>query len=140
MTEPNIVTVARRFDQPAERVFDAWLDPARARNFLFATETGEMVHAEIDPRVGGTFIFVDRRDGEDVLHTGKYTVIDRPHRLVFDFIVPKYSADRTTVGIGIVPDGEGCVLRLTHADVPVAAAEKSRAGWETILERSAQFV
>jgi hypothetical protein len=29
-----------------------------------------MVWVEIDPRVGGRYTFVDRRDGEDAAHTG----------------------------------------------------------------------
>src|SRR5262249_39504198 len=71
MTNDRVtVRVTHRFTASPERVFDAWLDPAKAAKFLFATPTGRMVRAEIDPRVGGTFAFVDRRDGEDVEHTG----------------------------------------------------------------------
>ena len=54
--------VVRRFDASAERVFDAWLDPNTAGKWLFATESGQMVRVEIDPRVGGSFNFT-RRDG-----------------------------------------------------------------------------
>src|SRR4051794_12447991 len=96
-----IVRVTRRLPFPAERVFDAWLDPKLAAQWLFATPTGQMVTAEVDPRVGGHFTFTERRAGEDVLHTGEYLEIDRPRRLVFTFGVPKYSAnfDRVTVEI-----------------------------------------
>src|SRR4029450_4243428 len=93
-TESNpSVRIVRRFNYPAERVFDAWLDPALAGKWLFATSSGQMVRAEIDPRVGGRFTFTDRREGEDVEHSGEYLEIDRPSRLVFTFGVPKYSAD-----------------------------------------------
>jgi len=50
------VSVTRRYDAPPEQVFDAWLDPARARKFLFATPTGEMVRVEIDGRARGSFV------------------------------------------------------------------------------------
>src|SRR6185295_11003762 len=68
MTEPErpTVRVTHRFRASAERVFDAWLDPVRAGTFLFASPDGKMLRAEIDPRVGGRFEFVDRRDGIDV--------------------------------------------------------------------------
>ncbi|MBC8087521.1 MAG: SRPBCC domain-containing protein, partial [Phycisphaerae bacterium] len=79
------IQVTHRFTASSERVFDSWLHVETAKQFLFATETGTMVRAEIDPRVGGTFTFVDRRDGEDVLHTGSYLEIDRPTRLKFTF-------------------------------------------------------
>src|SRR5262245_12202825 len=101
----RMVRVRRRFSQSAERVFDAWLNPRLASRFLFATETGTMVRTEIDPRVGGRFTFVDRRDGQDVEHVGEYLEIDRPRRLVFSFGVPQFSAEMTRVTIEIAPAG-----------------------------------
>lgn len=133
-TQTNLVQVRRRFDASAERVFDAWLDAKRAAKFLFATPTGEMVRSEIDARVGGHFCFVDRRDGVDVEHVGKYLEIDRPRRLVFEFGVPQYAAEFTRVSIDIVPTGNGCELTLTHEGVLSDFVERTRQGWTGILE------
>jgi uncharacterized protein YndB with AHSA1/START domain len=55
------VTVKHRFTASAERVYDAWLDPEKARKFLYATATGEIVRCEVDARVGGKYVIVDRR-------------------------------------------------------------------------------
>ena len=125
--------VTRCFDASAERVFDAWLDPEVGK-WLFATPTGKVVRVEIDPHVGGTFIIVDRRDGEDVEHVGEYLAVDRPRRLAFTFSVPKYSKESTRVSIDIAPKGTGCELTLTHEDVLPDYAERSEAGWKGILD------
>ena len=128
------IRVTHRFSQSPERVFDAWLDPAKAKKFLFATPVGEMVRAEIDARVGGRFTFVDRRNGEDIEHVGEYLEIDRPRRLVFAFAVPKFSAERTTVIIEIAPSVSGCELALTHEGVLPEYASRTEGGWNMILE------
>ena len=135
MSDPATTTVRvkHRFTASPERVFDAWLDPERARRFLFATPTGQMVVAETDPRVGGHFTFTDRRDGADVVHTGEYLEIDRPRRLVFTFAVPTYSPVVTRVTIEIVPLDSGCELTLTHEGVLPEYAEGSVEGWTRIL-------
>lgn len=126
------VKVTHRFSASAERVFDAWLDPARVGRWLFATPTGTVVRAEIDARVGGRFVIVDRRDGEDVEHTGEYLELERPRRLVFTFGVPKYSPDFDRVTVELAPQGMGCELTLTHEVTP-QWAEGARGGWEGIL-------
>jgi uncharacterized protein YndB with AHSA1/START domain len=83
------IVVTHRYAASPARVFDAFLDVQIARRFLFATATGEMITAEIDPRVGGRFTFTERRpDMGDVRHVGEYLEIDRPRRLVFAFGVP----------------------------------------------------
>jgi uncharacterized protein YndB with AHSA1/START domain len=133
-TQPTAtVRVKHRFTAAPERVFDAWLDPAKARRFLFATPTGQMVRAEIDPRVGGQYTFTDRRDGEDVVHTGAYEEIDRPRRLVFTFAVPTYSSVVTQVTIEIVPLDSGCELTLTNEGVLKEYEEGATQGWSRIL-------
>jgi uncharacterized protein YndB with AHSA1/START domain len=125
--------VTRSFAASPERVFDAWLNPAIARRFLFATPTGEMVRVEIDARVGGKFLIVRRTDGEDVEHVGEYLAIERPRRLVFTFAVPKFSAQFTQITIDIAPAANGCTLTLTHEGVLAEWAERTQEGWGMIL-------
>lgn len=128
------LTVAARVSAPPERAFDAFLDPAVARRFLFATPEGEMIVAETDPRVGGRFRFVDRRpDVGEVEHVGEYVAIDRPRRLAFTFAVPQFDPAVTTVEVTFAAEGEGCVVTLRHTDVLPAWAEGTRQGWEKIL-------
>jgi len=127
------VTVEQRFATDGGNVYDGFLDPELARKFLFRTVGGEMVRAEADARVGGTYTFVERRDGVDVLHTGEYVELVRPSRIVFTFGVPAFSDAVSTVEIDIEPIGEGCVLTLTNSGIPAEWAEKTRTGWAEIL-------
>jgi uncharacterized protein YndB with AHSA1/START domain len=117
-------------------VFDAWLDAGHAGAWLFATPAGRMVEVAIDPRVGGAFRMVDRRDGEDVAHLGTYLELERPGRLVFEFGVPRYSDARDRVEVAIVARAGGCEVTLTHALTPgmEAWADSVRLGWTGILD------
>jgi uncharacterized protein YndB with AHSA1/START domain len=101
--QPLVARVAHRFTAPAERVCDAFLDVSTARRFLYASATGEIIRAELDPRVGGTYVLTDRRDGAEVEHTGEYLEIDRPRRIVFTMFVPGYSTSPDHVTVEIVP-------------------------------------
>lgn len=128
--------VTHRFRHSAERVFDAWLDPATAARFLFATDTGTVIRCEIDARVGGRFAIVDHRpDDGDILHEGEYLEIDRPRRLVFTFAVPKYSPHYDRVTVEITPIAEGCELALSHeyAPAPEWPADAVVKGWTMIV-------
>ena len=131
------VRVARGFEVPAERVFDAWLDPATVGRWLFATPTGTMVRVEIDARVGGSYAIVERRDGEDVAHRGEYVELERPRRLAFTLTVEKYAQVADLVAVDVVPRGGGCELTLTHtmrAEGAEQFAERARDGWRGVLD------
>ena len=128
------VRVERLYPAPCERVFDAWLDEDNVGRWLYATPEGESVRVEVDARVGGRFEIVERRNAEDVLHTGVYEEMDRPNRLVFTLQVPKYSDDSSRVAIDLAPEGEACRLVLEADEETAEDAEKYRKGWSTILE------
>ncbi len=129
------VRVTRAFDVPAERVFDAWLDPHQAAKFLFATETGIMKKVEIDARVGGRFCIVETRDGVDVEHLGEYLEIDRPHRLRFSFGGHPFPA--TYVTITLTTTAQGCLLELVHEGVWQDYEHRVIEGWTGILNNLA---
>ncbi|MFO0550150.1 MAG: SRPBCC domain-containing protein [Polyangiaceae bacterium] len=128
-----------------ERVFDAWLDPLHAGEWLFATGAGSMVRLEIDARPGGKFLFVDRRPGpsgsvEDIEHHGTYVALERPHHLVFDFSVPRYAAHADRVTVHIAARGRGSELTLSHELAPAPDGDdellrdRARDGWNAVLE------
>lgn len=127
------VQVTHRFAHSPEKVFDAWLNPAIASKFLFATEAGTIIRCDIDARVGGKFVIVDRREMGDVEHTGEYLEIDRPRQLRFTFGVPQFSSDFCVVTINIEPVENGCELTLTAERLLAEWAERTREGWGKIL-------
>lgn len=135
----EILRVTRDFPAPAERVYDAWIEPSMVSAWLFKTPDGEIVRADIDARPGGSFSIVDRRNGEEVEHCGSYVEVDRPRRLVFTVQVPKYSPQVDCVAVDIVPTRTGCNLVLTHELAP-EWVEQTREGWEMLLDTLAKKI
>jgi uncharacterized protein YndB with AHSA1/START domain len=132
--------MTRLFDCSPQKVFDAWLNPAKVGKFLFATPGGEMTKVEINAIPAGRFLIVERRAGEDVEHVGEYTELSRPSRIAFTFVVPKYSPVSTRVNLEIEPAKNGCELRLTNAGIPEANAAKAESGWSAILDSLARVL
>lgn len=106
--------VSRQFSATIEYVFDAWLDPVIAGSFLFATDAGEVVRADIDARIGGRFRFVRRENGTQVRRVGKYILIDRPHLLMFSLNDSSRTPTHDRVVIELASVGTGSLLVLTH--------------------------
>ena len=129
----GIVRITRRFKASRERVFDAWLDPAIAGQWLFATALRPMARVTLDARVGGSFCFVDRQDGVDVAHTGKYLEIVRPQRLGFTLALEHRPRVTTRVAVEIKRLPTGCELGVTHEDVPPDCAVQTKNRWAGML-------
>lgn len=130
-----MLRVSRRFDASPERVFDAWLDAKAVGRWLFATPEGKMQTVEVEPRVGGVLRIVEKRGDQLADHVGRFLELERPRRLVFSFATEPGQTP-TRVSVRIEPDGDGCVLELSHELDPQWAAYEDRArdGWAMILE------
>ena len=139
---PVTVTVRRRFAAPPERVFDAWLEPKLVAQWMFgpSVRDEEIVRVSIDPRVGGLFSFVVRRQGQEIDHVGEYLEIERPRRLAFTWAVGKRSPDDTRVIIDFSPLGAGCELVLRHERVWGDYEARTAQGWTTLLDAAARLL
>lgn len=130
-------TATHTFAASAERVFDAWLNPELVKLWMKASLqshglAGEITAVEIDPRVGGKFLFADLRDGSEARHWGTYLEIERPTKIVFSWLVDASDeADPSIVTINLQPAGSGCVATIVHTmEVKwIEYLTRTAAGW-----------
>ncbi|WP_424139067.1 SRPBCC family protein [Roseomonas chloroacetimidivorans] len=122
--------VRRRFEAPAERVFDAWTNPDLARQWLFPIWVGEVLAIEMDARPGGVF----RVTGARHQGFGEILEMDRPRRLVLAFGVPAQGSSLDRLVAEITPDGTGCLLSVTKEGLPPDLAEETEADWGVMFD------
>jgi uncharacterized protein YndB with AHSA1/START domain len=150
---PNVSTkiqarVSQNFTAPAERVYEAWLDPAKVRVWMATALkgfglTGDIRRVEIDARVGGKFFFSDMRGEIEAKHWGTYRVLDRPHQIVFTWITDENEeADPSMVTLTIEPQANGCVSTIIHEMDRQWQDYVSRteAGWSRMLASVAAMI
>lgn len=129
---PAPIRVRAGYAAPAARVFDAWLDPGVATQFLFATALQPAARVQIDPRVAGRFCIVERRGVRTTAWRGTYVEITPPRRLVFTLHLGDDDAP-SRVQVDIAPLRIGCELVLVHDGVPAGQSAALAQRWTGIL-------
>ena len=138
----EVVRVTRTLRAPARDVFDAWTDAARLRQWL-NPGPGTLAQAEADPVAGGGFRFVKlTADGVDEI-TGRYLVVEPPHRLVFTWQSPASTGGAesqvtVTLRASRASDGKGETTEMTilHERLPAAYyREGARRAWAAIAAK-----
>ncbi|HTE39242.1 MAG TPA: SRPBCC domain-containing protein [Steroidobacteraceae bacterium] len=117
--------VTHSFKAKPEIVFDAWTTGSIVRQW-FNPGPGETAGVAIDPRDGGSFLFVQRRGLDTVEHLGTYQEFVRPNRLVFTWDV-KDVGHKSRVIVDI---------RATETGSEVAVAQELAPHWENYLKRT----
>ena len=142
MTSKIEAKVTHRFRSSADRIYDAWLNPEKARHWMEAALmkcglAGDVRRIDIDARVGGSFCFSDMRDGVETKHWGTYLELDRPRKIVFTWITDESEeVDPSRVTLTIEPDGKGCIAAIVHEmDAKwVEFIPRTETGWNLMLE------
>jgi uncharacterized protein YndB with AHSA1/START domain len=100
------ILVTRKFDAPAELVFDVWTKPEHVRNW-WGWERDPMIVCEIDLRVGGKWRYVSLHpEHGEVDFYGEYLEIDPPNRLVATEVFAPYP-DHPSVNTLTIEEEEG---------------------------------
>lgn len=125
--------LARHLRAAPATAFAAWLDPAVARRWLFATATEPLAAADIDARVQGAFRFAAHRGGRLREHRGTYLEIAPPWRLTFTLHVTAPAPSITRVAVAVAPRRRGCTLTVVHEGLARAATREMRERWIGML-------
>ena len=129
------VTVKRRIAAPAQRIFDAWLDPASLAEWMRpCSAPPKRSDVKVDAREGGAFEIVMHVPSGPVRHTGIYQTIDAPRRLVFTWNSPHAGQNDSLVTVEFRPDGKATEVVITHERLPEQARPAHTTGWTEILE------
>ena len=143
MSDKIEAKVTHRFAASPERVYDTFLDPQKVRLWQQAWLrqsglTGAIIACEIDPVVGGAFVFADRREDGEARHWGTFKSLHRPGKIAFTWITDASEQDDPSLVTLIIepePDGPGAVVTLYHEmDARWADwVEQTEKAWITML-------
>jgi uncharacterized protein YndB with AHSA1/START domain len=133
--------VRRSFSALPEDVFDAFLTTDRIGQWMFgrSVRDEEIVRLAMDPRVGGAFSFVVRRQGQEINHIGTFLEIDRPRHLVFTWGI-EGEGDGSRIIVDIAAKGRGSEATLTHEMSSEWAdfIKRSEEAWTKMLDALAR--
>ena len=128
------LTISRRINAPAQRVYAAWLDPATLTRFMANCQGMSLAAAETDPRVGGRFLLAMNTGTRVVEHRGTYLDLVPHSRIAFTWESEFSKVEGSTVTLELVADGEATLLTLTHVRFETESSRDGHTGgWTTIL-------
>jgi uncharacterized protein YndB with AHSA1/START domain len=117
----------------AEKLFDAWLDPATVRQFMCPGKDGGVGKLTWTAKAGEEF-FLEMIDGGNAYpHNGRFVEISRPKRLVFTWNSAHAGKD-TLVTLEFAETSGRTLLTLKHERLPSPEMINAhRGGWTEIL-------
>jgi uncharacterized protein YndB with AHSA1/START domain len=126
--------IRRVFDAPREKVFSAWTQPEELKRWWRVGEDWTTPLAEVDLRVGGTFVLGTKPPAGD-LHVvrGEFHLVAPPERLVYTWRVDGSGPEENEVTVEFLPLGDETEVTITHARLSRESAASSGAGWEAVL-------
>ncbi|MET0279476.1 MAG: SRPBCC domain-containing protein [Pseudorhodoplanes sp.] len=130
------LTLKRRLNAPAEKVYAAWTDPEKIVKW-FGPDAGPVTNAEIDLRVGGGYtIAFSTQDGEHHQVGGVYREVVPNQKLVFTWAWHTMKERESLVTVTVKPDGAGSILTLLHEKFfDEAARDGHKRGWSGSLDK-----
>ena len=137
------VTLKRRLNAPAEKIYAAWTQPAQLVHWFGPSQTvAGSVQAEMDVKAGGRFrVNFKTDDGEYHEVGGVYREVVPNEKLVFSWAWHTTPERESLVTVSIKRDGEGAILTLIHEQFfDEAARDGHKRGWTGTLEKLEHYL
>ena len=144
----DVLVLKRIFSAPVERVFDAWTKAEVLANW-FGPEGFSVNHSEVQLHVGGSYdIQICSPDGKHIRHFGDYLEINKPHNLVFTWMLADQDckgseglASETIVSLEFKRIKDTTELTLTHEQLPSKEAyDGHKFGWTSSLNSLTNYL
>jgi uncharacterized protein YndB with AHSA1/START domain len=112
---PVKASLTKTIPATAEKIFDRWLIPTFAGNWMFGEHMGDDGVGDMrnEVRPGGEFNYAVIRSGQEVQCSGYYEVIDRPNRLSFSWLEDGESNGLMSVEMQLEQQDEKTKLRVS---------------------------
>jgi uncharacterized protein YndB with AHSA1/START domain len=129
--------IERRFNAPAQAVFDAWTSEEVLRRWFAGQRHLDTPEASVDLRVGGDIRVVmrDTRNGAEYGGGGTYTEIDPPRRLAFTWLWDEHPETRTLIEVEFEERDGVTTVRFTHSGLwNEQVVRDHEDGWRTCFD------
>ncbi len=115
MQDLIVIKIKHNFSAKAEDVFNSFVKKENALKWIKLS--GNVKSVEINPVIGGKFLIIDLRDGEEVKTWGYYKAIEKPNRLSFSFFATEEDEkeDNSLVDIKLKDTEKGCNMLFTYS-------------------------
>jgi len=132
-----------------KQVYGAWLDPEQVREWMTRNMKArggdyEVTRIEIDPVIGGHYLFAGKQDGEQSDSWGYYRELEPGRRLVFTWFVDEDEEreNNSTVTLELTADGQGTRASMSHEmDAQWEPyADQTAAAWHGMLKAIDQIL
>ena len=137
-TQPSL-TLQRRINAKPAKIYAAWTEPSQIVKWMHPYNN-DVIHAEMDVRVGGRFRIVMRTpEGEDREVSGVYQEVVPDEKLVYTWVWRSTPERESVVTFTLRREGEGdgerTLLTLKHEQFADEAARDSHeGGWNQVLD------
>ncbi len=128
------VTVTRTIPAPAERVFDAWMDPKCPGGPWFGAQ--QLI---LNPVVEGLYYWAVNHEGRVWPHYGRFLKIERPRVVEYTWMSEGTKGLESVVAVTFEARGKETEVTLRHSGVPDDEMGRGhQGGWTWILSALAE--
>lgn len=140
MSSLETLQVQRVIPASPERIFRAWTDPEELQ-LWWGPQGVKCLSAEIDCRVGGAYkIANELPDGSVLWIKGTFEAIEKPHLLIYSWIVENQAPDSERVRVQFQAHDLGTNVIITHERIATESLrDQHRQGWFGCLDGLVTF-